>query len=161
MSDDNKNNDKPELPDVFTLPSHCYEAARRGFTLKTIAARSGRTVEEFKRILAANPDVQIKLQLAFGEFEQKEREEIEAARLEAIAQGHAALRYKIAREALKEQIDRDATVKVCEVNLSDDESSGGVALSVVIAKANRDPATGQTLGEPTVTPLNSEKGRDE
>ena len=112
MSDDNKDEG---LPEVFTLPSHCVKAARQNMTLRAIAARAGKRLEEFKAILYARPDLAIAIELAYADYEEEKRKRIEQIELDAIAAGELSLQYKINREAIKEMVDRNTVVKVQQV----------------------------------------------
>lgn len=112
--------DDKELPEKLTSYQHCLDAARQGMRLKAIAARAGMTLAQFNVYLVATPQFAIDLELEYAAFEEEKRKRIDAIESEAITKGELSLQYKINREAIKELTDRDNSVKVMQVNVSQD-----------------------------------------
>jgi hypothetical protein len=163
MSDTN-DNDKlaaDGLPEVFTRDAHVIAAARKGMGKRAIAARARKQLRDWEAFLVSYPALALQIEEAYADYEEAKRARREYAAQKAEEEGNWSLVYKEAHDALETHLEQDNRTAVVHATLPEEGAGNGeFSLSVVIAKANRDPSSGVTLGDPTITPLNTEKGRD-
>jgi hypothetical protein len=94
-------------------------AARKGMSLRAIAARAGMTKQDLEVRLESNRDFKLAYLNAVADYEEEKRERRTFAAQKAEAEGNWSLVYKEAHEAIKELNERDATIKVHIVSAPD------------------------------------------
>lgn len=110
-----------DLPEVITTQRHVVDAARKGMSLRSIAARAGKSVIELKALLDSNPTFSLAYENAVADYEEEKRKSIDEAESLARQNNDASLLYKINREAIKELNERDNANRPLRVVLAQED----------------------------------------